>query len=165
MEQAALPATEAHCEFRAWTESRLTPQTVEAVSSAFTPEEVPAEPHADEPEFEAIGYRFCLVESPEGDYPRIRLFNDAIGLAKRLASLEGQEIAAWPFYGLPMSFTKGPIRHLLLPDGTALTIPALKGQEPEVVTTPTDVSDMQEDGFLGPPELVGEVVDDGSEDR
>ena len=147
----------------------MTAKTSETVSSMATPREDAVEVVEESDEvFDDSTYRFCLVESPEGDYPRLRMFNDAASLAKRLASLEGQDVAVWPFYGLPLSFTKlegGAPRHLILPSGSALTIPTFPGQEPEETSSffASD-SDIQEDGFLGPPELVGEVVDGSSED-
>jgi hypothetical protein len=91
------------------------------------------------------------------------MFNDPEALASRLAFLEGQEVAVWPFFGLPMGFTKGPPRHLMLPNGEAMTIPISDSQAPEIVQRLFDAADMQEDGFLGPPELVGEVRDDDTQ--
>jgi hypothetical protein len=35
----------------------------------------------------------------------------------RMRELEGKEVMVFPFYGIPLPFTKGPARFLQLPDG------------------------------------------------
>lgn len=85
------------------------------------------------------------------------MFNNYTDLARRIAALEGEEVAVWPFFGLPVSVTKGPQRQLVLPDGSLLTIPMYEGQEPVLLDAgERPVGEIQEDGFLGSPELVGE---------
>ena len=54
-----------------------------------------------------------------------------------------------PYYGLPLVFTEGPVRYLLLPDGTAVRLPRFTGDAPARVLPPPGIA-LQEDGYLGP---------------
>ena len=60
----------------------------------------------------------------------------------------------WCFYGVPLRFTVGPQRYLMMPDqNTALSIPLVKGAK--LVRADADLIPLewQEDGFVGPPYL------------
>src|ERR1017187_982246 len=50
--------------------------------------------------------RWCICESPEGEFARVRIFKELEGLARYLGRLEGAETSVWPFYGLALRFTK-----------------------------------------------------------
>jgi hypothetical protein len=100
--------------------------------------------------------RPCLVEAPDGDWPLLRQFHSLEDLVRRLGQLEGEDVVAWAFFGIPLPFTRGPQRYLALPDGVrAITVPLYEGGPIRAVPL-QDVLDtlgVQEDGFLGPPEL------------
>ena len=99
--------------------------------------------------------RFGIVEGPDGDWPMMRLYKTPEALARRVGQLEGEDMVLWCFFGLPIQITRGPQRFLLLPGGTqAVTIPLIEGGPCKVV--PADLLDgveIQDDGFIGPPEL------------
>jgi hypothetical protein len=67
-------------------------------------------PVVDKPEF-------CLVVSPEADWPTLEIFPDIASLARRMRSLDGSESSVFPFFGIPVPFTAGPDRILQLPGG------------------------------------------------
>lgn len=115
-----------------------------------------------QPDPDAAAACYGLVECENGDWATIKLFKSVQGLGGRLAYLEGQDVVAWAFYGIPMQFTKGPQRFLMMPDGqSALKIPMYVNGPSEIVSTDTLKNfDMQEDGFLGPPQLAeGQLPD------
>jgi hypothetical protein len=60
---------------------------------------------------------FCLVVAHDGDWPTLDIFSDVESLARRIRSLEGQQVNAFPFFGIPVPFTRGPDRFLQLPSG------------------------------------------------
>lgn len=101
------------------------------------------------------GVRFCLVECPDGEFPVLRVFRTAEALARRLQQLEGGDVTAWAFYGIPLPITQGPQRYVLLPDRqTGMSIPVRAGEAIQQVDLALlDEVVVQEDGFLGPPEL------------
>lgn len=97
---------------------------------------------------------FGLVECRDGEYPLMRIFRRAEDLARHLGTLEGEDVAVWAYYGIAMPFTAGPMRYLYLPDNQhALTVPTYEGGPVRKVRTDILSLAMQEDGFLGPPEL------------
>ena len=99
--------------------------------------------------------RYCLIECPDGDWSMVRMFKTPDGLARRIGQLEGEDMVVWAMFGIPLRITKGPQRYLLLPDGmTALTIPVVVGGPvKEVEADLLDQLELQDDGYLGPPEL------------
>jgi len=58
--------------------------------------------------------KYCLCESPEGDYPAVYAYNNLADLVKAVHSRVGRETAVSVFYGLPLVLTKST-----KPDGTA----------------------------------------------
>lgn len=95
--------------------------------------------------------RFGCVESENGEFSTLRMFRDADSLVRYLGSVEGEDKVIWCFYGVPLRFTRGPQRYLMLPDNnTALSIPLLPGVK--LVRADADLIDLewQEDGFVGP---------------
>jgi hypothetical protein len=98
---------------------------------------------------EAARPAFCMVECAEGQFPVLRLFSTLEGLVERMQSLEGRDVAVWPFWGVPLPFSQGPNRVLILPDDQAITI----DKRQRVVDIDEDDIILQEDGFLGLPEL------------
>jgi hypothetical protein len=103
------------------------------------------------PRAPAVVAQYCLVECPDGEWPVVKSFPTADALAQRIGELEGKDCVLSAFHGIPLRFTRGPRRHLLLPDGTALPVTwAGAGRVPAAQFTSADV---QDDGFVGPPEL------------
>lgn len=93
---------------------------------------------------------YWVVEQEEGENPTRKNFrNNVKALAEYLAKLKDKDVFVHIFYGVPLHFTKEPNRTLLLLDNTAVQfqpiVRMLKGL--------TDAVEVQEDGFMGPPEL------------
>jgi hypothetical protein len=99
--------------------------------------------------------RYCLVEHPDGEWSNVRLFKTLEGLARRIGSLEGQDMQLWAFYAIPLVFTKGKQRYLMAPDGaSAIQIPIYEGAPIKTIASDLlDGTPTQEDGFVGPVEL------------
>lgn len=114
---------------------------------------VPADEEVIEPDEKLV--RYCLVECPDGDWSMVRMFKQPEGLARRIGQLEGEDMVVWAMYGIPLRITKGPQRYLMLPDGqTALTIPVIEGGPVKQVDADLlDSLELQDDGYIGPPEL------------
>lgn len=108
-----------------------------------------------EPEPDVNEARYGIVECPDGEWAQIKLVRSVAALANRMSVLEGQDVVAWVFYGVPLQFTKGPQRYLRLPDGRhALKLPMYGNGPYEVVdVAEMEKIDLQEDGYLGPPQL------------
>lgn len=98
---------------------------------------------------------FGMVEAENGEWAKMRLFPDVEALAMRLALQEGQDVVVWCFYGIPLKLSRGPQRYLMLPDGqNAVKIPmGAVGPVEFVDGSFLDSFEMQEDGFIGPPQL------------
>lgn len=98
---------------------------------------------------------FCLVEGRDGQWPVLRTFKSAEGLARRIGQLEGEDVILWPFFGVPLEFSKGGQRYLRLPDGeNLLSIPRFEGGPvSRLPVTAIRKFDAQDTGFVGPPEL------------
>jgi hypothetical protein len=127
----------------------LSPAAREAVSVM-----VGAEPSTDE--IADVGMaRYCMVEAVDGEWPTLRMFKTAEALAKRIGAMEGEDAVLWVYFGLPLQFTRGPQRYLLLPDGvTAIQVPMYAGGPCRKVSSDLLSNlETQDDGFVGPPEL------------
>ena len=107
----------------------------------------------DEP-YPDVVPRYGLCEAEDGHMPVLRMFSSPEALAHRLAELEGRDVVAWAFHGSPLSFTRGPVRYLELPDGSAVRVPSVGGLGLERLEALPDGVEPQDDGFLGPPELI-----------
>ena len=95
--------------------------------------------------------RFGAVVSENGEFAQLVLFKDAEALAKYLGAAEGDDKVIWCFHGVPLRFTVGPQRYLMLPDReTALSIPLTPGAKILRVEADLVGTDFQEDGFVGP---------------
>lgn len=131
--------------------SSLMPSTRERVDGLVSDERI--EPVDIEPDTNAA--RYCLVEGPDGEWSSVRVFKTPEGLARRIGSMEGQDMVVWAFFGIPLRITKGPQRYLLLPDGQqAITIPLYDGGPVQFVDADLlSEREIQEDGFVGRPEL------------
>lgn len=114
-----------------------------------------AKPEPADPQVSAEVARWGIVESPDGEWAQMRLFKSSEGLARRLQQLEGQDVVAWCFFGVPMKLTKGPQRLLLLPgEKTAVQIPLYEGGPCEVVpVADPDELVFEKMGYVGPPQL------------
>lgn len=115
-----------------------------------------------EPPPEVTEARYGIVECPDGEWAQIKLFKTVEGLANRFSNLEGLDVVAWVFYGVPLQFTKGPQRYLRLPDGRhAVKLPTYGNGPHEIVDViEMENIDPQEDGFLGPPQLTEGMLPD-----
>jgi len=100
-------------------------------------------------------HRFGLVECVDGEWTVTRTYKKPETLARRLCELDGQDVVVSAFYGIPLTITKGPQRYLMLPGGTqAITIPIVEGLAAPIVDAElVRHLAIEEDGFLGPPEL------------
>jgi hypothetical protein len=73
-------------------------------------------------------HKWCLCESPEGDYPNVYAYNKFKDLLKALSSRIGKETSVWIFYGLPLPVAKikkpetADEYYLLLPNKAAVKI-------------------------------------------
>lgn len=98
--------------------------------------------------------RYGLVECPDGEWPRLRLFAAAEELARHLGRLDGSDTIAWCFYGVPLFFTRGPRRYLDLPDGRKMRVPRSASEPCRVVPAGQAAGrPVEQSGYLGPPEL------------
>lgn len=93
--------------------------------------------------------RHCLIICPDGGTPVLQQVINPLSLAARLQELDGDDVYAFPFFGIPCPISKEPGRVVLLPDDTALPFDAEHAPDLE----DEDV-DIQEDFYLGPEELV-----------
>jgi len=95
--------------------------------------------------------RFGAVVGENGEFAQLIMFKDADALAKYLGGIEGDDKVVWCFHGVPLRFTVGPQRYLMLPDGeTALAVPVTAGAKILRVEADLIGTDFQEDGFVGP---------------
>lgn len=139
---------EEHDDFATYRDS-LSPDTLRQLD-----ELVPAAQDAV-PDPDVTAACFGMVEAENGEWAKMRLFRDAEGLAFRLAEQEGKDIVVWCFYGIPLKLSRGPQRYLMLPDGqSAVKIPmGCVGSVEFVDGSFLDGFEMQDDGFIGPPQL------------
>ncbi len=104
---------------------------------------------------------WCLCESADEEFLRIRIFDSPEKLARYLASLENKEVSVWPFFGTPMRLTKaiGGQRYLLLPgEKEAIPIKATGRLEPVDASLLgleelLDEEAYQTEGWMGHPSL------------
>jgi hypothetical protein len=97
---------------------------------------------------------YGLVECPDGQPPVVKLFPSVRRLAGHLAALEGQDVYVALFVGRPLSLTRAPGRWLVFPDGSGLRLPRGPSDVPEMEPELPEGLELQDDGFLGPPELL-----------
>lgn len=110
-----------------------------------------------------VEHHWCLCEMPEGDFPRVFVFPTLQRLTEAIAKREGQEVAVWPMYGIPLRMTKaipnpnngGALtRYLLLPNQLAAVVSV---KEPykliEQSVLPDDI-ETEDEGWLGDPTML-----------
>lgn len=96
--------------------------------------------------------RFCLVEIPDGQWPKLRAYKSADALARRLQVLNDQDVSVWCYYGIPLKVSKDQPRYLELPNGYQfVTVPPFAGVPPTTVDAAA-VGDVEWEtrGYLGP---------------
>jgi hypothetical protein len=99
---------------------------------------------------------WCVCEMPEGDFPRIRVFQDFEVMVRHLANLDGQEVSAWVFFGSPFSFTThdaAGYRYLMTSSSEAHRISKDAGPVTSVPASKLQNVSLREDGWLGDVEL------------
>jgi len=83
---------------------------------------------ADAPWSKGIEHSWCLCDMPEGEFPRVYVYNDLRGLVEAVVKREGQETSVWALYGVPLRLTKPVlqgdkrVRYLLLPNQYAAVV-------------------------------------------
>lgn len=101
-----------------------------------------------------VDHNWCLCEMPEGEFPRVYVYQSLDRVIEAILKREGKETAVWVTYGVPLRITKpekqGPnkSRYLLLPNNLAVEVAA---GEPNVISQ-LDLPDgleVQEEGWLG----------------
>jgi hypothetical protein len=90
--------------------SAFAPDQVDTPEANVAPVTAPIHPVVTKPEF-------CLMVAPDGEWPFLEIYPDLGSLTNRLRGLEGADMSAFPFFGIPVPFTRGPNRFLQLPDG------------------------------------------------
>ena len=108
------------------------------------------------------GPKWCLCEVDSSGFPRVRIFHTLELMLARMTSLEGEEVAAWPFYGMPMRFTKTHAklgrRFLYLPGEENVVMVVNDPLEPPRIISRDEAEvlelEFQEDGWLGEPWVV-----------
>jgi len=105
--------------------------------------------------------KYCLALQKDGEWLALKIFPDLDTMVARLKELEGTDTVAIPFLGIPLPLTKGPERLVMLPDNSAV-----RARDGKVIEEIHDEVTLQDDWFLGPPELsiVTSRPDDEDED-
>lgn len=103
---------------------------------------------------------FGIVECPDGEWGVVKLYKTFEGLARRVGQLEGSDTIIWSFFGIPIQLTKGPRRYLtILGSESAISVPLVAGDSCKVVPVASIKHiEIQDDGFLGPPELANSDI-------
>lgn len=108
-----------------------------------------------------VDHHWCLCDMPEGEFPRVHIFQSLARLVESVAKREGQETAVWVTYGVPLRLTKPcnlaggkKVRYLLLPNNLAAIVSndaafSVVSQE----ELPADI-EIQDEGWLGDPEYL-----------
>lgn len=144
----APPAAHAATDFDAFV-GALGPKAAAAVAAVSDGPPPPPEEVCKEAE-----KRFGAVVSESGEFAQLIMFRDADSLAKYLGAAEGDDKVVWCFHGVPLRFTVGPQRYLMMPDGlTAASVPVTPGAKILRVEADLIGTDFQEDGFVGPAHL------------
>lgn len=114
----------------------------------------------EEEERQPLRPRWCVCESPEGEFLKIRIFTELTKLVAYLASLEGREVAVWNFYGVPVRMTlRNPTskqRYLLLPgcdEAVLIARGPLVRVDASLILDDSLVEKFQLDGWMGHPAL------------
>jgi hypothetical protein len=115
------------------------------VESASLPTTAPMHPKVTKPEW-------CMFVCPFGEFPSLVIYTSLEAMAKRLRTLEGQDMAVFPFYGVPVPFTRGPCRFLRLPDGQLRPLFDLSAFG-TFVANPLSEPPIDSTYYLGPEEL------------
>lgn len=108
-----------------------------------------------------LEHHWCLCDMPEGEFPRVHIYQSLSRLVESVVKREGQETAVWVTYGVPLRLTKPwalsggkKVRYLLLPNNLAAVV---SGSEPFSIISqdelPSDI-EIQDEGWLGDPEYL-----------
>lgn len=108
-----------------------------------------------------LEHHWCLCDMPEGEFPRVHIYQSLSRLVESIVKREGQETAVWVTYGVPLRLTKPwslaggkKVRYLLLPNNLAAVV---SGSEPFSIISqdelPSDI-EIQDEGWLGDPEYL-----------
>lgn len=97
-----------------------------------------------------------MIESHDGEYPRIYTYKTDAAVIKRMLDLDGQDVCVFPFFGIPVPFSRESPRIVFLPNADAVH---MSGQPMTEEAFEQDF-DLQEHGFLGPVELQEPAEDD-----
>ena len=127
--------------------SKLSPRAraAQAECSDLTPADLPTD---------SVDY-FMLVELPNGELPAVRQFSTADGLAERMQSLIGSDVFLIPLYGKYLPYS---LQYLFVNDGDALLLSTVG--KPKRVEVYLDEVELQEDNYVGPPEMINGSFDE-----
>lgn len=111
----------------------------------------------DSPWSKGITHSWCLCDMPEGEFPRVYVYNSLQGLVEAVVKREGQETAVWALYGVPLRLTKTVmqgdkrVRYLLLPGQHAAVV---SERLPYNLVAQSDLPnnlELEDTGWLGDP--------------
>ena len=126
----------------------LSPSASAAMAAGKAPLAEPAESFPPPP----LVPRYCLVVVPDGERPTLRVAANLKALAHACNRLCNQDVHIFPFLGMPIRFTQGPQRLLVLPDHTLY---AFYPQISDTVDVFSEVK-IQDDWYIGEPDLTVE---------
>lgn len=133
---------------------RLPPVLREALAAARA--------ESEEPDLTTTQHHWVLCSMPEGEFPRVSVYPQLSRLVEAIAKLEGQEVAVWAMFGVPLRLTQrfehngGNARYILLPSQTAALV--AKGVRFEILPQ-SEIPDglaIEEDGWLGDNTITGD---------
>ena len=96
-----------------------------------------------------------LIELPNGELPAVRQFGSAEGLAERMQILMGSDVFLIPLYGKYLPYS---LQYLFVNDGDALLL--VPGSKPRRVEVYMDEVDLQENNYVGHPEMINASFDE-----
>jgi len=112
------------------------------------------EPEPPSTKVKAPAPQYGLVEVVDGEWPTLTMSPTVAGMVNRIQALEGKDVVVWPFYGIPLALSEGPQRYVVLPNGTAVSVPLFDGGPSHTVpATKLQGISIESSGYLGPVEL------------
>lgn len=111
----------------------------------------------DTPWSKGIAHSWCLCDMPEGEFPRVYVYNSLQGLVEAVVKREGQETAVWALYGVPLRLTKAVVqgdkrvRYLLLPGQHAAVVSERIPYNLVAQSALPDNLELEDTGWLGDP--------------
>lgn len=130
---------------------KLPPAVKDRLESAYVPDvEVELVETSPKIDLSDRRVRHYLVMVPDGEQPELYTFSKPADLAEFLHKHHNDDIYAFSITGILQPFTHGPVRFIQFMDGTYFELsPRCQPAE-----KPSPAPPLQEDFFLGPPELV-----------